>query len=179
MNVEEKEASIFVEKFKAIEKLIVGWKEIYETGQKTGVRISISDAKDESSKRYWEAFLLLRTLTKEQLISTTSNSLLDLSREKWKNSNLRSQGKLVSMQREIIRKNLKAIKTKTKENARHAANTLHSKAGGSIDKQNKMRAIWATGKFTNRDLCAEQECAALGMSFSTARKALRNTPKPT
>jgi hypothetical protein len=34
--------------------------------------------------------------------------------------------------------------------------------------------IWKSGKYSNRDLCAEQECAALGLSFSTARKALRN-----
>lgn len=63
--------------------------------------------------------------------------------------------------------------------ARHAANAMHSKPGGSRDKQENIRAIWASGKYTNRDLCAEQECAYLKMSFSTARKALRNIPKPT
>lgn len=58
------------------------------------------------------------------------------------------------------------------------AEILHSRPGGSREKREKIRAIWATGKYESRDVCAEQECAALGMSFSTARKALRNTPEP-
>jgi hypothetical protein len=65
------------------------------------------------------------------------------------------------------------------ETARAAANTRHSQKGGSHDKQSQIREIWATGKYTSRDLCAEQECAGLGMSYSTARRALRNTPEPT
>jgi len=63
--------------------------------------------------------------------------------------------------------------------AKHAADCRHSKPGGSRDKQEKIRAIWASGKYTSRDICAEQECAAVDMSFSVARKALRNTPDPT
>ncbi len=65
------------------------------------------------------------------------------------------------------------------ERAKHAADTGHDRKGGSRDKQKQIRDIWATGKYTNRDICAEQECAALKMSFSTARRALRNTPEPT
>ncbi|MDD2744834.1 MAG: hypothetical protein PHV02_21435 [Rhodocyclaceae bacterium] len=52
-----------------------------------------------------------------------------------------------------------------------------AKTGNDI-KRAKIRALWATGKYTSRDICAEQECAALDMSFSTARKALRGTPEP-
>ncbi len=62
---------------------------------------------------------------------------------------------------------------------RAGAEAKHSAPGGSRDKREKIKEIWATGKFTSRDICAEQECAALDMSFSAARKALRNTPKPT
>lgn len=62
--------------------------------------------------------------------------------------------------------------------ARKAANALHDKAGGSREKAQKMRELWASGKYASRDICAEQECAALGMSFASARKALRNTPPP-
>jgi len=62
--------------------------------------------------------------------------------------------------------------------ARRAANMRHGKPGGSRDKAAQIRALWATGKYTNRDRCAEEECRALDMSFSAARKALRNTPKP-
>ena len=65
-----------------------------------------------------------------------------------------------------------------KKNAKGAADALHNKPGGSRDKREQIRAIWASGKYTTRDVCAEQECAALNMSFTTARKALKNTPKP-
>lgn len=64
------------------------------------------------------------------------------------------------------------------ENARRAADALHSQPGGSREKQAEIRSIWATGKYTSRDRCAEEECAALDMSFTAARKALRNTPEP-
>lgn len=65
-----------------------------------------------------------------------------------------------------------------KRNAKAAADTLHDKPGGSRDKQRQIREIWATGKYTSRDLCAEQECATLNMSYSAARRALNNTPEP-
>jgi hypothetical protein len=64
------------------------------------------------------------------------------------------------------------------ETARAAANARHNRPGASRDKQEQMRSIWATGKYSSRDLCAEEECGALNMSFSAARKALRNTPDP-
>ena len=65
-----------------------------------------------------------------------------------------------------------------KQTAKAAANARHNQPGGSRDKQRLIREIWATGKYSTRDICAEEECAALGMSFSVARKALRNAPKP-
>ena len=61
-----------------------------------------------------------------------------------------------------------------KQTAKAAANARHNQPGGSRDKQRRIREIWATGNYSTRDICAEQECAALGMSFSAARKALRN-----
>lgn len=61
---------------------------------------------------------------------------------------------------------------------RAAANTLHNKPGGSREKNAAIRDLWASGKYSSRDLCAEQECAFLDMSLSAARKALRNTPNP-
>ena len=64
------------------------------------------------------------------------------------------------------------------DKGRQAANALHDKPGGSRDKQKAIRDLWASGKFKSRDVCAEQECAALDMSFAAARKALRNTPRP-
>jgi hypothetical protein len=72
----------------------------------------------------------------------------------------------------------KAVSAKAKEKAARAANALHDKPGGTRQKQKTIRAAWESGKYSSRDLCAEQECAAIGMSFSAARKALRNTPEP-
>jgi hypothetical protein len=64
------------------------------------------------------------------------------------------------------------------QTAKAAANARHNQPGGSRDKQRQICEIWATGKYSSRDICAEQECAALGMSFSAARNALKNTPVP-
>lgn len=65
-----------------------------------------------------------------------------------------------------------------KKTATKGADAKHNKPGGSREKQQKIRDIWATGKYTNRTRCAEEECAALDMSYDAARKALRNTPDP-
>lgn len=64
------------------------------------------------------------------------------------------------------------------QNAQTAANALHDKPGGSRDKQNQIRTIWASGKYSSRNICAEQEFAGLNMSYDAARKALNNTPEP-
>lgn len=40
-------------------------------------------------------------------------------------------------------------------------------------------SIWASGKYSSRDVCAEQEYSGLGFgSFKAARNALINTPDP-
>lgn len=54
----------------------------------------------------------------------------------------------------------------------------HNAKDGAHEKREAIRAAWASGKYSSRDICADEECAALGMSYSTARKALRNTPEP-
>ncbi len=63
--------------------------------------------------------------------------------------------------------------------AMRMAEARHNKPGGTRDKRAAIVAAWVSGKYSSRDICAEQECGALGMSFSTARKALRGVPKPT
>ncbi len=62
--------------------------------------------------------------------------------------------------------------------ARLGANALHNKPGGSRDKMEQIRSIWASGKYADRATCAEQEFSALGWSYDSARKALRNTSDP-
>lgn len=64
------------------------------------------------------------------------------------------------------------------EQGRRGAKAKDEKSGAK-SKRESIRLLWANGKYTSRDICAEQESAELGMSFSAARKALRNTPKPT
>lgn len=61
---------------------------------------------------------------------------------------------------------------------KNAADARHDKPGGSRDKANEMQKRWASGKYSTRDICAEQECASLNISFSAARRALKNTPDP-
>lgn len=61
---------------------------------------------------------------------------------------------------------------------RHAVDARHDQPNGSRDKQNKIREIWAGGKYRTRTACAEQEHSRLGMSYDTARKALKKTPAP-
>ena len=65
-----------------------------------------------------------------------------------------------------------------KQTAAVAANARHDRPGGSREKQRQIREIWASGKYSSRDRCAEEECAALGMSYAAARKALKNTRDP-
>lgn len=65
-----------------------------------------------------------------------------------------------------------------RETARAAANAKHDKPGGSRDKKRQIRELWASGKYANRNLCAEEEYEAIGMSYAAARKALVNTPDP-
>ena len=72
-----------------------------------------------------------------------------------------------------------AAKKLTSSKAKKSAFAGHSKPGRSHEKQKNIRDAWASGKYSSREVCAEQECAALGMSFSAARRALRNIPQPT
>ena len=63
-------------------------------------------------------------------------------------------------------KNKKAIKNR------------HAKPGGSADKKTEALATWATGKYSNREICAEQECDHLEVSQKTYRNYLKGAPNP-
>lgn len=60
------------------------------------------------------------------------------------------------------------------ELARHAANVRHSQKNGAKEKHAKLIEMWRSGKYASKNVCAEEECAALGMSYAAARKALIN-----
>jgi hypothetical protein len=68
-----------------------------------------------------------------------------------------------------------AAKLELKLRAQKGAEAHHREHRNNAE---KMRAIWAEGKYTSRDRCAIEECEALGMSYDTARRALRRTPQP-
>lgn len=97
---------------------------------------------------------------------------------------LEAWGKSKKSRREAVKLHAEAEKKLSQKlddasaRGRAAADTLHNKPGGSREKVAAIRNLWASGKYSSRDLCAEQECAHLVMSFSAARKALRNAPKP-
>lgn len=67
------------------------------------------------------------------------------------------------------------ITNKLSEQGRKGANKKHTRT--NMAKQEIVK-IWASGKYTSRDECAEQESGYLNISLSTARRALRNTPEP-
>ena len=77
-----------------------------------------------------------------------------------------------------VKAGMEAIRAEVSGRAKAAANSLHNKPGGSREKQAAIRVIWATGKYKSRVRCAEEEYAALDMSFDAARKALRCIPRP-
>ncbi len=70
------------------------------------------------------------------------------------------------------------VKQYLSDRNRAAANAMHDLPGGSRDKRAKMRAIWASGKYSSRDRCAEEEHRGLDMGYSVARRALVGAPEP-
>lgn len=85
----------------------------------------------------------------------------------------KKQGELawIVQTREGLRHRFRQIGAKKSSDASHAANIRHR---GARENAEKIRQIWASGKYTSKTRCAEEECGALNMSLETARKALRN-----
>lgn len=75
----------------------------------------------------------------------------------------------------MVENRLKKLRSQA---SKYAADCKHNKPGGARSKHTEIQKIWATGKYANRDLCAEEECVALGFAFKTARNALKGTPNP-
>ena len=72
---------------------------------------------------------------------------------------------------------VKIVKKDTKsESGKNGAKYRHAE---SYELHNRIKVIWASGKYSSRDVCAEQEYSGLGFgSFKAARNALTNTPDP-
>jgi len=60
------------------------------------------------------------------------------------------------------------------QDAKAAADAVHGQPGGSRDKRAKIVTAWETGKYKTKTECATKEHDKIGISFSTAIKALRN-----
>lgn len=84
----------------------------------------------------------------------------------------------LALQKNIAEQKLVQLSHRATQRAIHAADARYNRPGGARDKRQQIQMAWASGKYTSRDRCAEEECGALNMSFSAARKALRNTPDP-
>lgn len=72
---------------------------------------------------------------------------------------------------------VKIVEKDTKsESGRNGAKYRHAE---SYELHDRIKVIWASGKYSSRDVCAEQEYSGLGFgSFKAARNALKNTPDP-
>ena len=70
---------------------------------------------------------------------------------------------------------VESLLTQSSDRGKAAADARHDRPGGSRDKRQAMLDIWASGKYTVRNICAEEECAGVGLSFSKARKHLIGT----
>ena len=167
-----------IAKCEDLKKVAVSWQELFEASQKSEKKLSIDEAREEGHERYSQAVSLLKSMSKSELVRMAADFLFDLSRQEWNNKSLRSQASLTVKQRELIRQRLNAMKITASQRGTKAAEILHGRPGGSRSKAAEIRSLWASGKYSSRDICAEQECGALELSFSTARKALRGTPDP-
>ncbi len=142
---------------------------------------------NECNRTFWEgqAVLLKERMADENIRSIAFETLqseelkglplylrtsLERALEDAAKAKVRFQDELDETFQERAKKQLSAQNKK-------AADIRHNRPGGSREKHNKIRAVWASGKYSTRDKCAERECGALGMSFSSARKALRNIPR--
>ena len=85
---------------------------------------------------------------------------------------------LISLISSASAQEVKKAKKLASDRGRKAVEARHNKPGGSRDLIKKMQEEWASGNYKSRDLCAEEMCAHLNISYSTARRALRNTPTP-
>ena len=71
-----------------------------------------------------------------------------------------------------------ALAQQAQQASRFAKKAAEARHASDNEKREEMRAIWAKGNFLTKNDCAEEECAALGMSQETARKALRGAADP-
>ncbi|MDO9278638.1 MAG: hypothetical protein Q7U05_08780 [Polaromonas sp.] len=149
-----------------------------------------SIARDYSFDQLLERFALaqLEADTYKRLFNETNEFFEKIDRNQmgknWQKSEMERLCDLVEdikkAQNSLVQKmylsGVKTMEIKASRRAKKAANFLHSKPGGSHEKKAAILKIWASGKYWSRDLCAEEECAGIGLSYSKTRKHLIGTP---
>ncbi len=70
------------------------------------------------------------------------------------------------------------IKASKSAEAKKRINARHSQPGGSRDKRQKVLEMYATGKYKSKDNCAIEAEKTIGISFATARAALKGAKPP-
>lgn len=71
-----------------------------------------------------------------------------------------------------------ALQDKNRAKSRRLLYAKHSAKGGSHDKHKKVYDAWASGKYLSRAQCSEKIANEVGLSPTTIRKLLTNTPNP-
>ncbi|MDP3761531.1 MAG: hypothetical protein Q8R01_13545 [Ramlibacter sp.] len=155
-------------------ELAAPWQEILERSSEAGK--TVEEARRECEHNQQRLVEMLFALPAGRLVSLAWHALVEHRHAEWRKLELQRQLVMLTEQREGVRTMVRDRMGRASRSGKTAAEARHSKPGGSRDKARRIQAIWATGKYSNRDLCAEEECGALGMSFSAARKALRGTP---
>lgn len=74
--------------------------------------------------------------------------------------------------------NQETLEEHYKKIGRLGGNRRHGQPGGSWDKRKEVLALWESGEYYSRNQCAEDAINKIGISRSTAREELKNTPDP-
>lgn len=122
----------------------------------------------------------------EELISLNNEAVSALQAFSFTNDSIEGANEIQTYLLRLLEENDNSAARKLNEGlqlirsakARNAALVRANKPGGSVETREELCKIWASGKYDSRNRCAEEECAALGISFTTARKALIGTPDP-
>jgi len=84
--------------------------------------------------------------------------------------------------KEVLRQAARTLETISSEREadsekhRRIVNFCHDQPNGTREKRRRIQKEWASGQYSSRNACANACSEALGVSFSTARKALKCEP---
>lgn len=126
----------------------------------------------------------IRRMNKPQLVEAFAEAIYSIyCTESWLNTkdvnieHYRNEYLIWKLTAGHLQEELKITPAKVRKEASKKATDARHKESRS--RANIIKSVWATGKYSNRDICAEQEYLGLGFnSFKAARNALKQTPDP-